>query len=254
MLHTLNAIAGLAKEHLLMYLMEPGQYAGVVAALALLVIGLSTIAFFRRRHYEAFYALHVALTTIILAATLVHVQKISWSAIAIVIAAAVFWSSDRLVRLIRWFDFSRGNYCTLTPLPAGTTRVVMHRSIKARPGSHAPLRIPSIRRFQSHPFTLVSSNPAEFVVAGRNGFSRAIHEDAVQSPGKVLRAGIEGAYGQVPDLNVYDKILLFAGGSGITFTMALAVDWLRRREQTDSGRKLHLVWSFRSRGTANVVI
>lgn len=77
MLHALNVIAGLAKERLLKYLMEPGQYAGILAALRILLIGISAIGSFRSRWYEMFYVLHVGLITMILITIILHVQKIS---------------------------------------------------------------------------------------------------------------------------------------------------------------------------------
>lgn len=246
MLHALNVIAGLAKEHVLVYLMEPGQCAGIVGALGLLIIGLSANRSFRKRQYEVFYLLHVALVTMILVTSLLHVEKISWSAIAIVIFVASLWFTDRSLRLSRWIYNGYGNNCMLTPLPQGATRVVMQGTIKAQPGSHVFLWIPRIRKFQTHPFTLVSNDPAEFVISAQNGFTRALHEFALQHPHQVLRAAIEGPYGSIPDTSDFDKVVLLSGGSGITFTLALAMDWLKTSKKTDLKRSLYLVWAVKT--------
>lgn len=127
----------------------------------------------------------------------------------------------------------------------------MHRSIKARPGSHAFLWIPSVRAFQTHPFTLVSNNPAEFVVDARDGFTKELHRLALENPKAMRRAAIEGPYGNMPSANDFDKVLLIAGGSGATCTLAMALDWVRRNKYSRDNRVLDFVWAVKSRGERN---
>ena len=171
------------------------------------------------------------------------------NAIAALIVAASLWAADRTLRFSRWLFYGYGNYCKLTPLPEGATRVTMHRSVKAGPGSHAFLWIPSVRRFQTHPFTLVSNNPAEFVIAGHEGFTKELHNLAIQSPKAMRRAAIEGPYGNVPSTADFDKVILIAGGSGATFTLALAMDWLRHQRTSDgNGNKiLEFIWTIKNK-------
>ena len=172
---------------------------------------------------------------------------IALGTIVIAGVAACLWFLDRLLRLTRWIYQAVGNYCTLTPLPDGATRVTMHRSIKARPGSHVFLYVPGIRAWQNHPFTLLASQPAEFVIAGRDGFTRALHEAACRTgPKSKFRAAIEGPYGRVPDVRKYDKVVLVAGGSGATFTIALALCWARNLRSRKHKSTLDFVWVVRS--------
>ena len=124
----------------------------------------------------------------------------------------------------------------------------MTRSIKAQPGSHAFLWIPAVRPLQTHPFTLVANNPAEFVISAQNGFTRELHEQALQKPRTMCRASIEGPYGNVPRTDDFDKVVLVAGGSGATFTIALAIDWVRRKRHESDKRKLNFVWTVKSKG------
>ena len=155
---------------------------------------------------------------------------------------------DRSLRLSRWIYYGVGNYCILEPLPEGATKVVLRRSIKAQPGSHAFLWIPAVRAFQTHPFTLVSNHPAEFVISAQDGFTKSLHELAVRNPKGKYRAAIEGPYGHVPKTMDYDKVLLIGGGSDATFTLALAMDWMKRNRNAVDKKALEFVWAVKNKG------
>ena len=94
---------------------------------------------------------------------------------------------------------------------------------------------------------MVNQDPIEFVVSARAGFTKALFEAACEKPGRQMRAGVEGAYGCVPDVSRYDTVVLMAGGSGATFAFALAVEWARKNDAESKGR-LVLVWSVRTAG------
>jgi predicted ferric reductase len=156
---------------------------------------------------------------------------------------------DRALRLSRFLYYLPSNTATLTPLrSSNATRVTLTRSMpRAAPGSHAFLYIPSIRALQTHPFTMISRDPVEFVISGRDGFTKDLFEAACEKPGRKVRAGIEGAYGNVPAIMGYERVVLFAGGSGATFTFALAVEWAKKQD-ADSMKSLDFVWSVRMAG------
>jgi predicted ferric reductase len=172
------------------------------------------------------------------------------NALKITILAAALWSADRLFRLARWAYFAVGNYCTLTPMSSDTTKVTLHRSLSgAKPGSHAFVWIPGVRAFEAHPFTIVSNEPVEFLVKARDGFTKALYRKACEKPGMKFRASIDGAYGNAPNLDEnFDRLLLVAGGSGVTFTMALALVWARKNRDATSSSTLDFVWVCRDAG------
>ena len=249
--------------------MTGGQYAAFVAGFSLLSIGFTGLHFFRKRQYEVFYIVHVTLVTAILAArkstigftscnaltslVIIHLKQISINAIAVIIVAACMWFVDRSLRLSRWIFHGYGNYCTITALPGGATRVVMTRPVKAQSGSHLFLWIPSVRKFQTHPFTLVSNNPAEFVISAQDGFTKALYEAAIQNPKALRRAAIEGPYGNVPNVRNFDKVILIAGGSGITYTMSMASAWMKYNKLARDSRPLDFVWTVKTKGTSLVL-
>ncbi|KAK3621985.1 hypothetical protein LTR22_024979 [Elasticomyces elasticus] len=220
-LHSTVYVSGLYKVGALFVLMDPKQYAAATAGLSLLVLLMSTLI--RKRQYELFVTLHLCIVALVLA-------------------------TDRSLRLSRWILNGYGNHCTLTPLPGNATKITMGRSIKASPGSHAFVWIPSIKLVQTHPFTLISNDPAEFIVHARDGFTKALFTAAVKAPGKALRAAIEGPYGHMPNIARTDKLILIAGGSGVTFTMSLALHWAKQaRLHAPQPSTLEFVWAVRSR-------
>ncbi|KAK4895929.1 hypothetical protein LTR27_006100 [Elasticomyces elasticus] len=248
-LHSTVYVSGLYKVGALFVLMDPKQYAAATAGLSLLVLLMS--ALIRKRHYELFVTLHLCIVALVLATVCYHVYQppyISTMTVVIIGLALVFWSLDRSLRLGRWILNGYGNHCTLTPLPGNATKITMRRSIKASPGSHAFLWIPSIKLVQTHPFTLVSNDPAEFIVHARDGFTKALFTVAVKSPGKALRAAIEGPYGHMPNIATTDKLVLIAGGSGVTFAMSLALHWTKQaRLYALQPSTVEFVWAVRSR-------
>lgn len=172
----------------------------------------------------------------------------SLKAAIITILAGSMWFADQSLRLSRWIYFGYQNYCTLTPLPDEGVKITMSRPMRADAGSVAFVWIPGIRLFQRHPFTLVQTQPsAQFIVKARDGFTRDLHAAACKNPGMKLRAALEGPYGNVPDVKQYDKVVIFAGGSGVTFAMSQALDWAKKRRTPKDKSSLELVWTVRRR-------
>ncbi|KAJ5178778.1 hypothetical protein N7492_001988 [Penicillium capsulatum] len=242
---------------------ETENLVGAIAGLAMVIIGVSTITWFARRFYEGtfvqirledlrsenttvFYVLHVILFMLILILVGMHRPKLSKSTLPIIIFTASMWFSDRLIRFsnLCWNFF--GNYATLTPMSDGAVRVTVHRSISARPGSHAFLWIPSIRMLENHPFTLVSTEPAEFLIRQHNGFTNDLYKSAQEYPGWRLRCSVDGGYGQVPDFLQFNRILLVAGGSGASFTFAVALSVLKKSWLLDSSKTVDFIWTVRN--------
>lgn len=198
-----------------------------------------------------FHVIHALLTVAILIIIALHRPEFDGKVlIAIVMAAAVSFL-DRSLRFSRLVYYSFGNYATLTALPNGATRVRLNRSINAAQGSHAYLWLPSVRPFQTHPFTLVSTSPVEFVVRAHDGFTEALHRKAqAVGPETKLRASINGPYGAPTEsFSDYDNVFLVSGGSGGSFTFPLALDLIRR--QLAEKTRITFVWATRTKESIN---
>ncbi|KFX87358.1 hypothetical protein V490_08310 [Pseudogymnoascus sp. VKM F-3557] len=248
MVHMIVYVNAWAQSNILHEMLEPTQVAGIMAGCALLLIAISTLPFIRRQRYELFYVIHVILSAFILIVIGLHRPDFSRHSIIITLFAASLSFLDRAIRFIKFSFNIMGNHATLTALPNGATRVTLRQSSKATPGTHAFLWLPAIRLAETHPFTLVASNPVEFVVQSRDGFTSELHRHAKAFPGKALRCSLNPGYGQMPNFKTYDSILLIAGGSGASFTFGVALD-LSRNPGPRPSDSITFVWVVRDQAS-----
>ena len=188
----------------------------------MMTIGLTSL-FLRKRHYEVFYVVHVVCSLAILLTVWQHRPYVYSHTVVIIITSLCLFVIDRTIRYSRYLLHLGGTTATLAPLPNNGTRITLSRGSKrAVPGTHAWLYLPSIQKAQAHPFTIVTSEPLSFVIAAQDGFTRDIHHFAQNNPGAVVKATFDGPYGTLPAFERYDRIVLVAGGSGASWTIAVA--------------------------------
>ncbi|KAJ6116005.1 hypothetical protein N7523_006422 [Penicillium sp. IBT 18751x] len=230
---------------------ERKNFSGVIAGIAMLIIGFSTIGYFVRKSYEIFYMIHLLMFILILITVGMHRPDFSKPTVIIVIFIACLWGADRLIRLVKKSWNFVGNNATVTPMKDSAVRVTLKRSLRCSHGSHAFLWIPSIRWMETHPFTLISNEPAEFLIREYNGFTRDLLKIAQEEPGKVLRCSVDGGYGQIPNFMKFDRIVLVAGGSGATFTFNIALHVLKECAAESTTRPIDFIWVFRHAASLN---
>lgn len=227
-------------------LRRPSVIAGIAAGFAFLILGVSGVIV-RRWWYELFYYLHVFSWVVGIVMLGLHQPELTKKLIYVTIASAGIWALDRLIRVSRLLLYSANNSVVLTPLPHGGTRVTLTKSpVAAKSGQHCFLWIPSIRTFETHPFTIASMDPLEFVVASYDGFTGDLHDHAVSNPGISLRASVEGSYGAVPNTARFDKIIFVSGGSGASFTFGMALNALKKMS-ADCNKELIFIWFIKQR-------
>ncbi|RPA82501.1 hypothetical protein BJ508DRAFT_414116 [Ascobolus immersus RN42] len=220
-LHVYIYTAVYVKQRNLTKLQDLEQVYGWVAFAAFNILWASSLQFIRRRFYEAFYMIHIAMLIISVIMLALHKPK---KFKEVMIATGSFWIFDRVVRHAKQLYYSYNNTATLIPLSGMATKVVLSRKVHRNPGTHAFLSIPTIRGFQSHPFTISSCNDVEFVIKAQKGFTLDLHKYALKNPNAKVRAFFDGPYGAVPDFRRFNKVVLFAGGSGGAFSFPIAMD------------------------------
>ncbi|GAB1200385.1 hypothetical protein APSETT444_009756 [Aspergillus pseudonomiae] len=89
----------------------------------------------------------------------------------------------------------------------------------------------------------LSSNPTEFVIRVYDGFTRDLYKAAQQAPERSLRCSVDGPYGQVPNFKYFDKVVLIAGGSGASFTFAIALDLIE--SSSSKVKSIDFIWVVR---------
>jgi predicted ferric reductase len=207
-LHAVLFIVDSAQSNDLHELVEQEQAFGIAAGFAFLII-LGTALFLRRLRYEVFYIIHIVMFMFILVLVGLHHPSFAKKTIIITIFTASTWVADRALRIAKILLFSFGNSATVSPLPHGATHIVLCKSpVRTRPSTHCFLWIPGVRAAETHPFTVVSTDPLEFTVARQDGFTCDLHENALKNPGKALMASIDGPYGVVPDFTVFTRFYL----------------------------------------------
>lgn len=226
-------------------LTERDEIFGMVATGAFLVLSIAG-AVIRSWWYELFYYIHVTFWIVAIITTGLHQPEPSKKVLYVAAVAGGIWFLERIVRFIRIVTNSTNNRVTLVPLPNGGTRVTLAKApLGSAPGKHGFLWIPAVRAAETHPFTIVATNPLEFVVAAHDGFTRTLHKYALQSPGVELKASVEGPYGAFPDASEYDKVVLVAGGSGASFTVGAALNMLQKLGEDDE-KEVVFIWMIKN--------
>lgn len=221
---------------------------GMVAGGCMAAI-LVTSLLLKKLRYEIFYIIHIAMFMVIVIGLGMHRPNLTQKVPYVVGFIAGCWGLDRIFRSARVSYYFFGNNATITPLSHGGVRIALRRSSRrAVPGSHAFLWIPAIRPTETHPFTIVSTNPLEMVVKGHDGFTRDLLKHAQKNPGALLRASMEGPYGTLPLFAKYDQVILIAGGSGASFTIGVALGLVRKMAEGVSGPVVNFVWVVRDQG------
>ncbi|KAL4780301.1 ferric reductase like transmembrane component-domain-containing protein [Aspergillus varians] len=246
LLHAIVYLSGWSKGGSLHKMKELENAAGAVGGMAMFVLGISTIGWFVRKSYELFYLVHILMFLLTMIMVGMHRPEFATHTLVIVVFTSCLWFSDRLVRLAKVCWFSVGNHAMVTALPGDAVHVKLTRKAPCRPGSHVFLWLPSIRMFESHPFTMVSSNPPEFVIRVYDGFTRDLYKTALNKPGQLLRCSMDGGYGQVPSFMDFDRVILVAGGSGASFTFAIALGLLEQFAACNVSKPIEFIWAVRS--------
>lgn len=214
---------------------------GEIAGMSFFLLGFAGVVV-RRWWYELFYYMHISLWILAVVMVGLHQPSFGLRIVDMIIAAASIWVLDRLIRITRLLVYSVNNSATLTPLPNGATRVTLKKGpLGAVSGQHGFLWIPSIRTCETHPFTIASMDPLEFVVSSHDGFTQDLHRYAVKHPGATVKASVEGPYGTLPDASEYERVVLVAGGSGSTFTFGMALNMLKNAAE-QQGKKVTFIW------------
>ncbi|KAF8855174.1 hypothetical protein BDZ45DRAFT_728253 [Acephala macrosclerotiorum] len=244
-LHALLWIVTWAESGHLQGLLELDNVMGIVAGFAMLSI-LSTALILKRVRYEAFYIVHITMVALILITAGMHRPDLVTKSTYVTIFAACIWFSDRIFRGTRMLWYSFSNRATIHPLPQGGVRIVMRRTPwRAVAGAHVFLWIPKVRAIETHPFTIVSTNPLELVISPQDGFTQDLYSLTSKSPGAVLRASCDGPYGTIPNFAKFDHVILVAGGSGATFTMGVALNLTGKMSPGGARPVIHFIWVIR---------
>jgi predicted ferric reductase len=248
-IHTWISIKSMYAQKYVYYLGNNDQSMGWISMAFWTIMLLSSISQFRERHYEWFYMLHVSSMILSIAFLYLHNYRCEGFSIAV----TVLWAADRLIRLGRtvWFNRTyKQHKAQVQCFADGSVKLtVLRPGFKWQPGSHVFLGLPEVRQLESHPFTISnvyvdSMTPLVFAFDAFDAFTRDVAGASLHGK-RDLIATIEGPYGHIDNLSSFDRVLFCAGGSGISYTLPLAmslVHGLLGSEHADKG-KISFLWA-----------
>ena len=236
---------------------------GMAAYALLLWLNLSTLAPFRNMWYEFFVVQHLLSFFGFVIALMMHLPSTALYSRVYVYIPIALWFVDRLIRSARYaLHNARPSKATLTPLSGGVTkiRVTAPKSMKHwSPGAWVLLSIPKFGLGQSHPATILSTPESHngdlvFLLKSHKGFTARINtspstesvdsllpssseKQEATTDGATYTALLDGPYGTTPwdaDLATYTTLVLIAGSTGITYTIAHLLSLAHRASSSSS--------------------
>ncbi|BFZ55792.1 ferric-chelate reductase Frp1 [Savitreella phatthalungensis] len=219
-IHTFLAVASMHYQDYWYLVWDNDQAWGWIASWAWWLIGATAVLSIARS-YEVFYVTHVVGGLFALPAIALHNTRCR----QVVYACAAIWVVDRLYRLV------------LTRRVTATSQVIANgvrltiADAKSRPAGKVHLAVPAIRQFETHPLQLAPDGT--ILVHAERGFTRdlALHAatTTVRDPDATIKMWVEGPYtdGRMLRLTQYTHFVFVASGSGITYTMPLALHYAR---------------------------
>ncbi|KAI5474943.1 hypothetical protein MNV49_002160 [Pseudohyphozyma bogoriensis] len=224
--------------------------AGWVAMGAYQFLWMSSFAIVRRVLHQFFLTSHIVLTILYLVGAYYHWGRLGYW----IYACFVIWGFDRLVRFGRILYFNRvwssgRGECTVEVLEGECLRLTAVRpGFKWNAGQHVFLSTPrlSLGPVEAHPFTIANmpNGANEIVLLPRvyNGWTRQMHKQLTSTSTKTIRCYFDGPYGVVHDFTSFQRVLMVAGGTGVSPWTSQLLHLVASRRTLSAPTHIRLVW------------
>ncbi|KAG0137937.1 hypothetical protein HOY82DRAFT_477074 [Tuber indicum] len=227
----------------------------IVAASSLLCLFLLSPQFIRRRLYEIFLALHVALSITILGALWCHVRSKRPFVKFYLIAITASWGGMLCLRFFYILYRNLGVGVATLRHDNDIVRISLRVS-KAwvpRASHYFFLYMPRVSPFaftQSYPFTIAwwecnssgTGMTISFSIHPCKGFTKSLFS----TRRSMLKTLLEGPYGREEDYGSYGMVMLFASGIGIASHLPDIMRILdKHRKREVNTQRILLVWQIK---------
>ncbi|CUM62687.1 uncharacterized protein PRCAT00000243001 [Priceomyces carsonii] len=224
---------------------EPYLIWGIIATFTGIVILIQGLLVLRRKWYELFLFVHIALAAVFIIGSWLHVENLY--CLWFYYVAAAVWALDRCIRLARIFLFGFPN-ADVFLLADDTLKVIVPTPLEWEgiPGGHVFIHFLGPTCFwQSHPFTYTTADDNRklvLYVKVKEGITSTLRQHLKTFPGKAtqIRVAIEGSYGEKSPAGRYDKAVFIAGGNGIPGIYEEAVGLSKKVDL--SNKTIDLIW------------
>ncbi|WVR07339.1 hypothetical protein IAU60_004380 [Kwoniella sp. DSM 27419] len=208
---------------------------GIFALIAMTFMLILSVRPIRDRSYEIFLVVHILLALATLVLLKYHITHMDGAYDPFIWACVGVWMLDRVIRVLRVAILTfktltpKGNntVARLSDSDAGLIRLSVSTSVPITPkaGDYYFLYTPlSLKAWENHPFTVASwergkdSTVLHFLVAPQTGATKRWRKRISHKADRTdhTRIMLEGPYGHVNPVEQFDRVLMVAGGSGIT--------------------------------------
>jgi len=214
------------------------QMTFIFLVICLPTMGFTSIWSIRRANFELFYWAHQLFLVLIF--IIVHHANSMWM---YTLVGCIVLAFDRVLRLWR---SSRPMMVSKLVVQDETTHLVIKplddNGFNWIAGQYAFINLPWVSRFESHPFT-ISSAPSDKQITfhikdmGGDTFTGNLKDLSYRGVGQTI--SLDGPYGSPPDMTKYSRVLIVAGGIGVTPCHSI----FREMVLKDSGdNRVHLLW------------
>ncbi|KAJ0989006.1 hypothetical protein J5N97_007362 [Dioscorea zingiberensis] len=204
--------------------------AGAITLAVGLIIWITSLPQIRRKKFLIFYSVH-HLYAIFLLFFLLHAGD---GHFFLVFSGVLLFVLDKILRIIQSSRTTDIVSASILPCKAVELTLPKHPSMKYTPTSMIFLKIPSISKFEWHPFSITSSCNMDYdrltvLIKCQGQWTDSLYS-MVQTMlddghAKKLSLAFEGPYGPATfPYKRYDSVILIAGGSGITPFLSILQD------------------------------
>lgn len=206
--------------------------AGGITLVVGLIIWITSLPPIRRKQFQLFYSAHHLYTVFILFFLLHGGDRHFY----LVCSGVLLFALDKILRIIQSRQTTHVISAQILQCKAVELTLPKHPSMKYTPTSMIFLNVPSISKFQWHPFSITSSTNVDddrFSVLIKchgqwtDSLYNLIHSmlGSGSNQMKSLPIAVEGPYGPANfPYHRYDSLVLVAGGSGITPFLSIIQD------------------------------
>ncbi|KOS22226.1 Ferric/cupric reductase transmembrane component 7 [Escovopsis weberi] len=197
----------------------------------------------RRLSYELWLLQHVAASVVMLVLVYLHVPTNGRYLFWMTVSFLVF---DRVARwaLLLWQNLhfgAKGSPCQgkrrighkiMLRAVGDSTTVAVIKDVQFHwtAGQHLYLWIPRLGPLEAHPYTIACAsrirgtcccNSIQLIVRKHKGFSKRLHDHALQRPNIPLTGFLSGPYGAPPRWDIYETMVLIGASTGASFTVPI---------------------------------
>ncbi|KAK9477027.1 FAD-binding domain-containing protein, partial [Lipomyces japonicus] len=207
---------------------------GGLVVLFFIIIFITSFAPVRNKLYEIFLYAHVWFLVAAIVLLFFHYPRVR----PYCAASAVIFLWDRINR----FKNSHHVSASASILSGNTVKLSLNvnstfREIHWQTGQYVYVTISKLAPFQAHPFTIASPpnpNSLDLIIRARKGFSKTLFL-ADEQEHKVT---FHGPYGSPPQYDGCSKVILLAGGAGVSYTYPEAIELTRNHP----GLEIDFLW------------